>query len=731
MFVFIEMASGTLLPLLTLLLLVSFTCSQNPLLGLIFLTEDDPSGDQALLLAESAVRDINNSSDLLPAHQLHLLRKESGCDNSFGLAPHQMAQVLHEELSDREEEGETVLVGVIGPTCSKSALLLGYLLRQSLVTLPYIHLATSSQLESLAEYPNSFGIVGSSSWLLRTAIELVRAYNWSVVSVLYDESGLYQSSALYNLEEELRENVTINEYSVSAIHSSYIPLAELKRESRIVFLFTSEEFSRRVLCMGYHMDLVFPAYQYVLARGSPHTLLRESVSFVSGCHDHMNFSCSVEEMAVALSGALLINFHHNMNSEILNLPISLRAEQYPSLSFYYDAIWSLALALNASRQRRSDRPSLEAIKRELFEVEFVGASGHVQFSNVTGFAKRNVSVHQYTEHGLTLLSTYDTANSRLAVKTDGEILPASIRENCVVRMSLPRALGYVSLVLTSLLFIFLVTLHVLTLVYHDRKMMKASSVKVLQLAFVGSYMLVLSVFSHILIDSFSESYMIVARCHLWHVLNTSLAVGLALISSTLCVRTWRLYRIFVYFKNPGKCLSDRALVVVSLLCSSVIALIGLLWFFIGPIMPVDYNSPGELSILKHSNNTVSGVEISLDVRCLPRSLKSYLLWLLLQHLLNLFFMVALCVLVYLTRNITQKDFKTVGILRLNYIMVCGGLLLVGMYTVLLFSPEAGATRPTRFAIFVAILNLMNVSVCLLLYMPPLLPVLKMKLARGS
>ena len=95
------MVSGTLLPLLTLLLLVSFTCSQNPLLGFIFLTENDPLGDQALLVAESAVKDINNSSNLLPAHQLHILREESGCDNPFDLAPHQMAQVLHEELSDK------------------------------------------------------------------------------------------------------------------------------------------------------------------------------------------------------------------------------------------------------------------------------------------------------------------------------------------------------------------------------------------------------------------------------------------------------------------------------------------------------------------------------------------------------------------------------------------------------------------------------------------------------
>ena len=730
------MVSGTLLPLLTLLL-VSFTCSQNPPLGLIFLTEDDLPGNQALLVAESAVRDINNSSDLLPAHQLHLLREESGCDNSFSFAPYQMAQVLHEELSDREEEG-TVLVGVIGPTCSRSALLLGYLLRQSLVTLPNIHLATSSRLENHAEYPNSFGIAGSSSWLLRTAIELARVYNWSVVSVLYDESGLYHSSALYNLEEELRENITVNEYFMSAVHPSYTPLAELKRESRIVFLFTSEEFLRRVLCMGYHVDLVFPAYQYVLARGSSHTLLRESVSYVSENQGHANLSCSVEELAIALSGALLLNFHHtpaqpyNRNDEILTLPISLRSEQQylaatnPSLPFYYDAIWLLALALNASAEGGLDRPSLEVIQRELFEVEFMGASGHVQFSNVRGFAKRNVSVHQYTERGLTLLSTYDTVNSRLVVETTAaEILPARIRENRVVRTILPRALEYISIILTSLLLLFLVTLHILVLVYRNRKTMKASSVKVLQLAFMGSYMLVLSVFSHILIDSFSESYMIVARCHLWHVLNTSLAVGLALISSTLCVRTWRLYRIFVYFKNPGKCLSDRALVVVSLLCSSVIALIGLLWFLIDPVSPVLFDFVGKLSILKHSNNTVSGVEITLDVHCL--SVSSFLLWLLLQHLSNLFFMLALGVLVYLTRNITQKDFSTVGILHLNYIMVCGGLLLMYVYTVLLFSPDSDVNRPIRFTIFVAMLNLINVSVCLLLYLPPLLPVLKTKL----
>ena len=714
--------------------------SQRAVLQVIILTEDNPSADQQYATSKRAVDTINNASDILPEYQLQLVRSPGGCDSMFGLAPYQVAQIIHKGLQDTPN---LTIAGVIGPTCSKSALYLGSLLQKTPQPQPFvnIHLASSYLLESRSNYPNSFGMVGSSRVLFHSASHLIRSNNWTVVSVLYDETDLYHSSALYNTDQTLRVNHTIKEYFVSATHPGYIPLPELKLKSRIAFLFLTKDLARAVLCMAYHMDIVFPAYQFVLMGVLPTVTLTGEFSFVT--EQNTNFTCTSEEMKAVLSGVVFTNFQFSGNIDGLDRNVNTVSDTLdhnisqqllmdnPAVYFYPDALWSLALALNASEITTQDwaDPTFktsDVIRQELSNVQLPGG---IKFSNSTGFVKRGVYIQQYLDDTLILLSILEHDHSGVSEIAKGQLISWEIRRIHTSFVYLPKPVAYVGLGFTAAVLLLVMCMHILTLLFRNHKPVKASSYKLLQLTFIGSYLCLLSIVAHSFVVSFSADIQNETTCHFWHILNASLSLGTMLISSTLCVRTWRIYKIFVYYRNPGSCLSDTSLTLVVCVCASVVILIAVLWAVIDPLKPTVIDPSGRFSLVRDSNGSVRDVEITVDLRCRIKRGFLYLLWHFLTYIPSVTLGMILFFLIYKTRKIPQKDFKTLGIMRMNYIAMFGSLILLSMYTVLLQNSNFD-TLLIRYILFTLILGFLVICVCILLYLPPLYPVLQLKFRRN-
>lgn len=741
--------------LITVCFSVDIGCSQprqKPVLRMIALVEKFSTSEELdpYKIAEVAVEIINNSSDILPEHELQLVRCESGCANPLGLVPYQAANVL---LKTADEENPA-FVGIIGSTCSSSALFLGSLIGRN-VPLINIHLAASSLLENHSKYPNSFGIVGSSSLLLHSTIELIRRNRWSYVNILYDESQLYHTSALRNLDHSLFHNFTVKEYFVSAIHFTYIPLSEIKHKSRIMFLFMREELARKVMCLAYHSGLLFPAYQFVLADIDITTFVG-SITFID--HNRRSYDCSAHELAVSLLGTIYVNFHVNTISsyhsrtdynsyykyfmnrleERVGTHTNLTQELNqlfalnPVVSYYLDALMSFVLAFNSSQLEQRDlcynTTCVNTIKRNILKLDFGGFSGQVRFSNSTSFVDRNVSVHQYTEEGrFVLLATYDHFGGRMLEISKGSFLPWKIRMKNITVYSrgVPEPFAYITFIITSVVLLLVIILHTLTVLFRNAKPVKASSFKLLQLAFAGSYILVVGIAAYTSLEAFVAKYDVQAGCYLWHVVNTSQTMGYTMITSTLCVRTWRLYRIFVFYKNPGRFLADYVLILTAFACVLVVVLVALLWFVIDPLRPTLLSTRRELNIIQSLNRSIVDVEMLQYTSMGCRVKFSFLFWFFFLNAFCYSLLLVLFVLVFLTRSVPQKDFKTLNVMRLNYVFVGSGFLVLSIYMVLLYSSSPAAIL-IRFILFTVLLNAINVSVCTLLYSPPLYSVLRAK-----
>ena len=664
------------------------------------------------VIEELAVDVINNDTSVLPDYQLQLMKMDSGCGDPPGLTPYLAATVLLG--GDREEP----IVGVVGPTCSSSAAFVGSLIGRDESLPVNIHVAVSGDLERRSSYPNSFGIVGTSNFLLHAAIKLIRANRWNHVNILYDESQLYHTSALYELDHTLATNFSIKEYFVSSAHLSYIPLPDVILKSRIILLFMSEDLAWRILCSASHKNITFPAYQFVVT--ADYAMMERVSSTVDNNH------CGVD----TFTGTIYINFEGSFSEDKREKRIPNRA------AYYLDAFWLLFLALHATQQQlegfSSSSRSLEEMRRrnqivrqELLALDFDGYSGKIRFSNSTGFVHRNVSIHQYTEGQLTLLATLSPDTLELNLEDTAEFLPWEIVNVTVFTPYIyaPKSLAYFSIVLTGTVLIGVVTLHTLMVIYRRTKSVKASSYKILHLAYTGCYLLLVSILAHTWLVGLTGPNEFTTRCYLWHVVNTSLATGLTMIMSTLCVRTWRLYRIFFFYKNPGRLLSNRALVVAVFACVSISALVSLLWVALDPISPVDIKTESELDIFM--NGSVKGVQM-LQHTTLSCQVRGFFIWFLSVHIFTFILSLVLAVLMVLTRKMPQKIFKAdhENVMRMNYVVTLSGALLMAMYVTLLYQPNTPELVAIRFVLVIVGLNAIVAVICGLLFLPPLYPTLK-------
>ena len=545
-------------------------------------------------------------------------------------------------------------------------------------------------------------------------------------------SSIMPLPALHELNQD---NITINEYFISPLYND-ISLNDSKFSSRVTLLFMREELVQQILCKAYHLGLVFPAYQFVVSVDPPFSLItKRSIAFnTSG-----EYSCSAAELAVAMEGAVFVSIEDSLIDHMHTLSF----EEYestcesvckplcsgstdPMFPYLLDAFWSLALALNNSQltpEELSFSPAglseqNEAIKQELLKLDFNGFSGPIRFSESTGFVARNVSLHQYVRGEMVFLGT--VTGNVLDFEEQGEFLPWSIGvHNTVLKPEVPRVFTYSSFTITSAVLLVLVVLHILTVLYRNTAEVKATSYKLLHFAYAGCYLLVFSVFTHTYLGGLRSKIAIRTSCYLWHVLNTFVALGFTLVFSTLCLRTWRLYRIFVTYRNPGRFLSNRPLMAAVVMCVVVDGVIALVWVAVDPVTTVTVGVEQELSILRSPNMTVVDVVISQEttVRCVVRS--QFYFWFLSLHSFYFLLAIVLVILVILTRHIPQERFKTQEVLRLDYVVLVSGILVMSLYLTLLLTPEATLFR---FILFSLGINMEVILVCLLLYFPPIFQV---------
>lgn len=720
----------------------------------------DPDGEQpswdegyTLFITEQmAVDRLNQDPRILPGYHLVLTPSDSGCN----IKSKATLSFVADTLSSPDP-----VVGLVGPGCSVSASTIGRLTGREQIALVNVHIAGSLLLADRTNFPYSYGTLDSTEVFVKTLLQLIQDRGWRHVSALYDESRLYYYSTIQVMEKQIRSmNDSRLDYLSSAVYETHIPLATIiKYKYRVVLLFVGPDFLSKILCLAYHVGMLHPVYQFIIV-----SRVAGEINPVSFTYDRKLVRCGQAEIEAVIRNALVIHyqlqpfnvtretdsglsyqeFNRTYHEKVANFTVPEHHAIHnvtvqPSFwaASFFDAVWSLGLALNnsmseidLSQYKYGNPQQSQVIRRELDRLAYEGVSGNIHFDNQTGYAERNVAIYRIrSRENMEYVGYYDRLNESIMLMSGGreEFISGEFLHETTIDTA-PKYLAPPVLLVTALSFVLVLTLQILTLRHRHSKPVKATSPKMSQLAFVGCYVQVLGAVANIMVDAYADHISPQANCALWHVLNISAALGTTLIFGTVCARTWRLYRIFEHYNDPGKFVSERALVSLIMIFVFVDAVVSTVWVFTDPFTPctVKYRTDFQ-------DVTDADTGEVVNIRIISRNFyvceqNHFWVWCFALIFFNVVLVGGAVVLALLTRHIPYRNFRTRGIMSLAYILT--GVLGLGfaIYTILLINQTYPAII-FRFVVMSVLFNVYCYLSCFLLFLPPLYPLLLARWAR--
>ena len=690
-------------------------------------------GQNVLPAALLAEEQINNRTDLLPCHKLELIVVDGGCDIAATTAVNTTIGLFN----------GTRVVGMIGPSCSTSSIQAAHVMNQPEIELVQVHGGGSYLLENRTLFRNSIGILGSTRSFVDLSLALIDQKGWRRIAILYESNRVYYSSTRELFVERVERERKVRIVFDSPIYPTFYPLDGVRSSlARIVFVFTAPSHSLRIMCLAYHMGMIYPAYQWVLISRR----LDDFVSEIAMLSNNGEYTMSYGNKVYNCSTDVVLNTSLNrMFFLSYNLtPVNHSETRFVNLSFnqfnklyqervrahnvsetywayyFYDAVWAWAIVLHRMTVSNSaifdnhwygNEMVANLTLKEFYadNFEFKGMSGPIKFNSSNGYNIRPSTLYQIFD-GEEAFMAFNNGTRIVLINESLETIPDSFKT--ILDIASSSLIAFFAS-LQFLWFFIIVALHVLTLLYRDSKSVKASSPKLAQFTFAGAYVLLLAcmlfLFLHVREHSnvFSEQI-----CHaVWVWL---FPISFTLTIGTVALRTWRLYRIFIHYLNPGPFISNTALTTVLVVLLSVDVFIAVLW---------TATDPRKLINMKQIIENGSALEIVLTRRC--RSLRHEIVWVIITMLIKISLLVAVVLLSFLSRHIPNKSFATTTLQIFSYsfsLVFCMGFSLhfFVQYFSSIMNPDI------RFAVLYITMNLIIFLYITFVFIPPLVPVIKSK-----
>ncbi len=680
-----------------------------------------------------AVNDVR-SSGVLYGLNLTLLEKDCGCNYTNRARINFIRSVLYSQKQ---------IVGLIGPGCSASAVAIAPLTTQGNISLINIHGAGTPKLGDHSRYKNLFGIYGSSNGIAAAMIAMIEDRGWTNVAVLYDSTRIFQSSTHDAFIEQLTtSNISVNVTSAALSHSFY-HLEKLREKLiRIVILLAGPMLARNLLCTAFMMNMTYPVIQWIVIERSL-TEFKQDVDF-----DYRGFtySCSKEIMvSQVLNGSVLITyrlanvndstgssnnsvlsykeFSRKYNSEIerINMGNGDQTINYsPWGSMYYDAVWAIAFALNKSQHSHADfdmhtygrngyrsKSDTSILRQAMKELDFQGVSGRISFNKLSGYNHRSFNISLVVNSTILLIAHYDDfINHFIRVDLLDETFPEQVH---LTNIYATISLGLISFLILTATVIF----HSLSIYYRNDYFVRAASVRLNQTAIVGCYLLLFASFIAILVEGIRIIDNVKALlCHTIHFLCS---IGFTLLFGATCARAWRLFRIFNYvWKEPGGCLSDKLLLILVVLATTVDIFLNILWVIIDPFE------------IRVDQSDFDGFYRIIEKRC---HAEHFTVWYLTIYLYNFIFAIIACLLTSFTTKIYISGFQTKVVAKFTYAVFLSMGFAISLQVILRIDRNLD-----HIVIFIADFCSLNIAVALSVYylfMPPVYPRLKDVLSKHS
>ena len=685
-------------------------------------------GGTAVIHAVKLARDhINSRTDILPGYRLEVIEADSGCNIKSKYA---IAVARHFAGQSRDK----VIAGIIGPACSDATLLLAPVLaKEELSVVQIAPSATSYQLVNDA-YNTTFRIFSSTLIYVDEFKTLSRHNNWRRVAVLYDGTRTHFRIAYQRFLDTKDPNMTVS-YE-SAVYDNFFPISEIRDlQTRIVFAFVAGGAARQVMCIAYHLGMVYPTFQW-LFHDRGRSVFEKNVT---ADHNGKSYTCSDREMRRAMNGIILNNYvfaptspeerHYPVNlsySEYKRQYVETMAEEtwknlvgFKWAGSFYDATWALALAVTKSlpeleprfeRYRSGDGEITRIIVGNLLNqsvVNFKGVSeSRVKFKanretlSTLSIVKLDCDPRGCEEQ---LLGLYNESGLQLNSSFASPFINDTFEEMTV---TIHVALGTIIFLTILVILIVTVLMHGATIVYYNFKPIKATSPNLSHLIFSGCYLLLVSIFLFIIKDVFdfnATTYGVF--CNLY---TLCLSLSFSLVFGTICAKTWRVYRIFRHFRSQkaAGAISDNALIFFVTLLVLVDMVLGVTWILYDPW-------------LEKSSGVFSGTEVVVTPTCTC----TYLLqWIIALGGYKSLLILVVVLLAILNRNIQRKEFKhtkKVSMYVYTEIMMAG--ITLPMFQIL------ATINVTASSVVMSAFLLATVCGCLcFVFLPSIVPLIKIK-----
>ena len=674
---------------------------------------------------------INSRADILPCHQLELVVAGGGCDIASTTAVNLTVGLIG-------SKGTTRVVGMVGPGCSTSALQTAHMLNQPEIELLQIHGGGSPLLADRSEYNNSLGILGSTQSFVDLSIALMRKSGWQNIAILFESNRVYYRSTKEAFVAALNSNVSV--LFNSPVYTQFYPLDGVRSSlARIVFVFTAPSHSSKIMCLAYHMGMVYPAYQWVIISRRLAEFVGENASLtdtITFRYGQQSYTCSVKQiLEVALQGTFMLNYqlispsYHDRRLANTSFDTFLglyeeRANEYNvSMTYwsyyFYDAVWAWAKVLDRVTDKNGEifdhfdygnKTMANLILSEFYarDFEFEGMSGVISFNSSTGFFDRPSDLYQVID-GVERYVAYNNGTDIVKLQSL-DIIPDIVRTGDRTSVILIAIFVIIQLVE----FVTVVVLQVLMIVYRNERSVRASSIKLIHLAYVGTYVLLFGVTLNLCIEikiHSNEVGGIVCQA-IW---GWIYPIGFTLTIGTVTVRTWRLYRIFAHYLDPGRFISNTALMVMIAILLCIDLVIAVVWTAVDPFV---------LVVVENSVQVGPATELVLDRSCRSRyGLGGYAAWTVIIMSIRITLLVVMVVLSLLTRRIPNKTFTTSSLRVFSYTFSAAFFLGFMLFYLTLY-------LNLSINITYTILHVM-LNTCILLYIacvfiPPLSPIIRQK-----
>ena len=709
-----------------------------------------PGGPAVAPAAIVAAELINNRTDILPGYELVLLVKDSGCN---------IVSKTEIAFADSIFHSGVNVVGVVGPGCTASTLRTATLAaRDSVSIIQIAATATSPELIDAA-YSTTYRPVSSQNAHMDTFVKLLEHNYWRRVATLYDGVRNLFFATHRRFTETVPSDCNIVftspvfENPLNSSQITLLPLEEIKNlKVRVIYVFTTNGFSGKILCLAHHLNMTYPTYQFLFHGRTLNKVIKQR-RFI---YDGRRFECSQDVMdkmsegiinteylleradkntMSTVSGLSYYDYYNNfyvperdafLDSRLLTLDDGITNTTYSNL--YHDSVWALALALNSSiplleergmkleNYSYGQREATDIIQQQLLQVDFEGMVGRVTMQNDTRESLTVINIIQmqlnrdnYNRVKIGFYYNFDN----FSIEESGMFINDSFK---TVSVSVHLGAGIVSLSVTAIGLILSGWLQMMNILHSNIRRVKATSPNLNHLIFSGCYMFIIAAAVYAIQESFSFVSPLPDGV-LCNVFTWCVIMGYSLIFGTVCAKMWRIYTIFNHSRTlkskrrPGILATDQALAIFVTSLLILDTAICIVWTWTDPWVL-------ETEEYFDVNNAIPVIELQMNCDC--------------QHLIRWIAIVAsykgtvatvIIGLSILNRRIHRKEFQhSKHVTVLVYV-----LILLNCVGIPLFFILGNLNIHITFFILSVILNATVILCSLMLFLPPLLPLLRAKL----